>query len=92
MSPTDDKGYGLRSASPRGTRQSGTRTWQSGSRLRKPPLLTEGGLSNSVFIVTRYTEKPHPTIPGETMIVADEKFDVTAQFDALAEKRAERSA
>lgn len=55
-----------------------------------PPLLNEGPLSGAVFVVTHGKVHPHPTREGETMIEASVKYDVTEQFEALAEKRGKR--
>ena len=52
-----------------------------------PPLLTEGPLTGKVYVVTHGKTEPHPTIAGETMVIASVKYDVTDQFDALADKR-----
>lgn len=50
---------------------------------KKPPLLRQGGLSGRVFVITRYTD---PDEKGN--VEALEKFDVTDQFEALADERA----
>jgi hypothetical protein len=51
---------------------------------KNPPILNVGPLSGKVYIVTRYrvldAEKGH--------YEAQEKFDVTEQFDAIAAARA----
>jgi hypothetical protein len=53
-----------------------------------PPMLTEGPLSGAVFVVTYGKVEPHPTMEGKTMVIASVKYDVTDQFEALAEARA----
>lgn len=52
-----------------------------------PPLLVEGALSGSVFVVTHGKRRPHPTIADEELIEASVKYDVTDQFEELAAKR-----
>lgn len=51
---------------------------------KNPPMLSLGPLTNKVYIVTRYrvidAEKGH--------YEAQEKFDVTEQFEALVAQRA----
>lgn len=53
-----------------------------------PPLLVEGPLSGAVFVITHGKRRPHPMIPGEELIEASVKYDVTDQFEGLAAKRA----
>lgn len=43
----------------------------------KTPRLLRGGLTGRIYIVTRYTETPDGTV------IADEKHDVTDQFDDI---------
>lgn len=45
---------------------------------RKDPILTRGGLTGRIYIVTSYTEK------AGGMIVASRKYDVTERFAELA--------
>lgn len=54
-----------------------------------PPLLTEGGLSGRIYVVTHGKIEPHPTIEGETMIIASVKYDITENFEALVAKRSQ---
>lgn len=48
---------------------------------RQEPMLMESPLTGRVFVVTRYRR-----LDGG-LFEAREKFDVTGQFDALAEQR-----
>jgi hypothetical protein len=52
------------------------------SARKNPPILSFGELTGRVYIVTRYTQR------GDGVVVASEKFDVTASFDVLAPRRA----
>lgn len=54
--------------------------------MKQPPMLVEGGLSNRVYVVTRY--KTH----DDGLIEALEKYDVTDEFDALAAERSTKEA
>jgi hypothetical protein len=46
------------------------------------PRLLCSPLTGQVYIITRYTEKPHPTKAGRTILVSHRKYDVTEDFDA----------
>jgi hypothetical protein len=48
---------------------------------KQSPMLMEGPITKSVFIVTRYKDL------GDGTFQAYNKFDVTEQFDMLAEQR-----
>lgn len=50
---------------------------------KTPILLRRGGLTGRIYALTRYTEKPHPTLPDRTLIDASEKWDVTEDFQRL---------
>lgn len=50
--------------------------------MKQQPRLMRGGLSNRVFVVTRYKDL------GDGMIEALEKYDVTDDFDVLASRKA----
>ena len=52
------------------------------SRRVNPPFLSLGALTGRVYIVTRYTQR------ADGVLVASEKYDVTAEFDRLAAERA----
>jgi hypothetical protein len=45
--------------------------------MSQRPLLLRGGLTNSVYIVTRYT------ISDDGMITARQKYDVTGAFELI---------
>jgi hypothetical protein len=47
---------------------------------RKPPRLLYSELTGTVYVITRYTERPHPTKKGRGIVVASVKHDVTADF------------
>lgn len=49
---------------------------------QQKPLLVTSGLTGSVYVVTHYTRD------ASGNIVASRKYDVTEQFDRLAEERA----
>ena len=51
---------------------------------KNPPLLFEGGLSKRVFVATRYRVRD----AEKGLIEAQEKFDVTDQFEEIAARRA----
>lgn len=51
---------------------------------KNPPILMAGGLTDRVFIATRYTDK------GDGTFVVHEKWDVTDEFDLIAKERSER--
>lgn len=55
-----------------------------------PPMLTRGPLTNKMYVVTHGKVEPHPTRPGQTMVTASVKYDVSDQFVALAEDWAEQ--
>lgn len=48
--------------------------------MRQTPHLYRSGLTGKVYVVTKYTEGPGG------LVVADEKFDVTDDFNVLAEQ------
>jgi hypothetical protein len=47
----------------------------------KPPRLFVSGLTGRIYIATQWREMPNGSV------VANEKFDVTAEFEAIAEER-----
>lgn len=49
----------------------------SGGRVQSSPLLMRGGLSDRVFVVTKWRDM------GEGRVEALMKHDVTEQYDAL---------
>lgn len=49
-----------------------------------PPMLSRGGLSGRIYVITHGKVEPHPTKPDQTMVIASRKYDVTEQFEALA--------
>lgn len=51
-----------------------------------PPILSTGPLSGSVYVVTHGKVEQHPS-GGPPVVIASVKYDVTDQFDALAEQR-----
>ena len=53
---------------------------------KQEPMLMESPLTKRVFVVTSYVDNHDGTF------TARQKFDVTEQFDALAEQRREREA
>ena len=48
---------------------------------KQTPMLMESPLTKRVFVVTSYKDK------GDGIFEARQKYDVTEQFDALAEQR-----
>ena len=48
---------------------------------KQTPMLMESPLTKRVFVVTSYKDK------GDGIFEARQKYDVTEQFDALAERR-----
>jgi len=48
---------------------------------KQQPMLMESPLTNRVFVVTSYKDN------GDGTFTARRKYDVTAQFDALAKMR-----
>ena len=48
---------------------------------KQQPMLMESPLTKRVYIVTSYVDN------GDGSFTARQKFDVTEQFDALAEQR-----
>lgn len=50
--------------------------------MKRPPRLLFSELTGSVYVVTRYTAKPHPTNPSSEIIIAQRKYDVSGDFDA----------
>jgi hypothetical protein len=56
-----------------------------------PPILSRGGLSGRVYVITHGKVEPHPNpeyaARGESMVTASRKYDVTEQFDALTRNR-----
>ena len=48
---------------------------------KQEPMLMESPLTNRVFVVTSYVDN------GDGTSAARQKYDVTEQFDALAEQR-----
>lgn len=48
---------------------------------KQEPMLMESRLTNRVYIVTKYA------VMGNGLFEAREKFDVTEQFEQLAEQR-----
>lgn len=51
-----------------------------------PPMLSRGGLSGRVYVITHGKVEPHPTKPDKTMVTASVKYDITDQFEALVEE------
>ena len=49
------------------------------SERKRPPILSRSSLTGRVYIVTRYSQR------GDGLLVASEKYDVTEQFEALAD-------
>lgn len=49
-----------------------------------PPILSRGGLTGRIYVITHGKVLPHPTRAGETLIEASKKYDVTDQYEALA--------
>ena len=49
--------------------------------MKQMPMLMESPLTKRVFVVTSYKDN------GDGTFTARKKFDVTEQFDALAERR-----
>lgn len=50
-----------------------------------PPILSRGGLSGRIYVITHGKIEPHPTKPEQTLITASKKYDVTDQFEALTD-------
>jgi hypothetical protein len=54
-----------------------------------PPILSRGGLSGRIYVITHGKEEPHPNAEraaqGHTLITASVKYDVTEQYEALRE-------
>lgn len=51
---------------------------------KNPPLLRRSGLTGAVYVITRYTRR------GD-VVDAQEKFDVTDQFNALVKEQLEEA-
>lgn len=59
-----------------------SRLWKESKAMSKQiPMLMESPLTKRVFVVTSYKDN------GDGTFTARQKFDVTEQFDALAEQR-----
>jgi hypothetical protein len=52
----------------------------------EPPILSRGPISGRVYVITHGKIEPHPTGPGQTMVTASVKYDVTDQFNALLDE------
>jgi hypothetical protein len=52
-----------------------------------PPLLTQGPLTDKVYVVTHGRIDPHPNIPDRTIVTASRKYDVTDQFNDIVAER-----
>jgi hypothetical protein len=52
--------------------------------IQRDPILTEGGITSRVYVVTRWRDL------GGGLIEAVEKHDVTDQFEALAAQRGDQ--
>jgi hypothetical protein len=57
------------------------------SRRLDPPLLSEGPLSGRVYVVTHGSVEFGSDENGRALITASKKYDITDQFDQLAELR-----
>jgi len=51
------------------------------------PRLLFSELTGTIYVTTRYTIRPHPTRQDREMVVAQRKYDVTADFDVAVGSR-----